>query len=256
MAPSDQALYRQIAAALEADIRAGRRKVGEQIPSERTMATEMGISRMTARKALQQLADRGLLETRVGHGTFVGAPTIHQELSALTGFTEEMERQGRRTSSIIVEAVKARPSREAAQALNMPQRGLVHRLTRLRLADGTPVALERTEIDGKRTAGLFAKANFARQSLYACLGDHFGIVPATAEQTIEAGLADEATALQLQLDVGAPVLRQTRLTFDADGRPFEYVRSTYRGDTFVMRAKLALSAGAARSECLDEVAAA
>ncbi|MGD1888282.1 MAG: GntR family transcriptional regulator [Cohaesibacteraceae bacterium] len=244
MAKTAHVLYRQIASELEADIREGRLKEGEQIPSERAMAELKGISRMTARKALQHLAGRGMLETRVGHGTFVGAPTIHQELKALSGFTEDMERQGRTTSSIVVEAVRDAPSAAAARALSLPKRASVLRLVRLRLADHAPVAIERTEIEERRVPDLFAKADFSLQSLYACLAEHYGIVAATAEQTIEATLADAATALQLQLRPGDPVLRQTRLTRDADSRPFEYVRSTYRGDAFVMRVHLSIDPGA------------
>lgn len=240
MAPTAKALYRQIASELEADIRAGRLKEGEQLPSERVMAEKKGISRMTARKALQQLARLGMLETRIGQGTFVGAPPIQQELTALSGFTEEMERQGRTTSSIVVDGTLSKPSELAARALGLQRNADVFRLVRLRLADGQPVAIERTEIDAERTPGLFGVADFSHQSLYASLVAHFGIVPATAEQTIEAAVADEATALQLQLQPGDPVLRQTRLTRDAEDHPFEFVQSTYRGDAFVMRVKLTI----------------
>ncbi|MGP1397670.1 MAG: GntR family transcriptional regulator [Inquilinaceae bacterium] len=238
MPQPQQARYRQIASALEADIMAGRLKVGDQIPSERAMAERMGISRMTARKALEQLAGRGILETRVGQGTFVGTPVIEQELSALSGFSEDMARQGRTTSSIVVEAERRDATVEAIRSLGLAPRSEVYRLTRVRLADGTPVAVERTEIDAARAPDLLSKADFSKASLYANLKDRYGITPATADQTLEAALADSAMALMLRLEVGAPVLRQTRLTRDTDGRPFEFVRSTYRGDAFVMRVHL------------------
>lgn len=238
MPEPQQARYRQIASALEADIMSGRLKVGEQIPSERSMAEQMGISRMTARKALQQLATRGMLETRVGQGTFVGAPLIQQELSALSGFSEEMERQGRKTSSIVVEAKRSTPTSEAASALLLRPQAEVYRLTRVRLADGTPVAFERTEIDAARAPNLLSKANFATASLYSSLKHHYGITPAIAEQTLEAALADHSMALTLDIDPGAAVLLQTRLTRDTANQPFEFVSSTYRGDAFVMKVQL------------------
>ena len=244
MTAPHKARYRQIASALEADILSGRLKEGEQIPSERVMAERMGISRMTARKALQELTGRGMLQTRVGHGTFVGTPRIGQELSALTGFTEEMERQGRATSSIVVEAELAAPSASAAVPLDLPRGAKVYRLTRVRLADGMPVAMERTEIDAARTPDLLSKADFATSSLYACLSRHYAIVPVVAEQTLEASLADPSTALTLDVEVGAPVLRQTRLTFDSTNRPIEFVNSTYRGDAFVMKVQLTIQAKA------------
>lgn len=241
MSEAVQPRYRQIASALEADILAGRLKVGDQIPSERAMAEQMGISRMTARKALQELASRGMLEARVGQGTFVGKPLIQQELTALTGFSEEMERQGRKTSSIVVEAECCAATAEAAQSLALAPGDEVYRLTRVRLADGTPVAFERTEIDARRAPDLLSKADFANASLYANLTRHYAITPACAEQTIEAALADASTALMLDIRPGAPVLRQTRLTWDSRGKPFEFVRSTYRGDAFTMRVQMAIS---------------
>lgn len=244
MSQPQQARYRQIASALEADIMSGRLKVGEQIPSERAMAETMGISRMTARKALQQLAGRGMLETRVGHGTFVGAPLIEQELSALSGFSQEMERQGRKTASIVVEAVRCAPTERAQKALMLAPRNDVYRLTRVRLADGMPVAHERTEIDASRAPDLLSKADFGTSSLYATLKRHFAIIPAVAEQTLEAALADQSTALTLGLETGAAVLHQTRLTFDNSNRPFEFVQSTYRGDAFVMKVQLTIPAEA------------
>lgn len=241
MSAPSPARYRQIASDLEADIMSGRLKTGDQIPSERAMAEKMGISRMTARKALQQLASRGMLETRIGHGTFVGQPVIQQELSALSGFSEDMERQGRATSSIVVEAERCAATAEAARALALGPGSEVYKLTRVRLADGTPVAFERTEIDAGRAPDLLSKANFANTSLYASLRRHFDIVAAMAEQTIEAALADTSIALTLDIAPGAPVLRQTRLTRDTAGRPFEFVRSTYRGDAFVMKVQLTIS---------------
>lgn len=241
MSAAAQPRYRQIASALEADILAGRLKTGDQLPSERAMAERMGISRMTARKALQQLAGRGMLETRVGHGTFVGKPLIRQELTALTGFSEEMERQGRATSSIVVEAERCAATMEAARALALAHGAKVYRLTRVRLADGTPVAFERTQIDAGRAPDLLSKADFANASLYDNLRRHFAIRPARAEQTIEAALADPSTALTLAIEPGAPVLRQTRLTRDGGGKPFEFVRSTYRGDAFMMRVEMTVT---------------
>ncbi|MCY4261541.1 MAG: GntR family transcriptional regulator, partial [Rhodobacteraceae bacterium] len=220
VAAAPKARYRQIALALEADILSGHLKAGDQIPSERTMADEMGISRMTARKALQELTGRGMLKTLIGHGTFVSTPAIQQELTALSGFTQDMERLGRTTTSILVNAEHGTPSAEAAKALELLRHHSVYKLARVRLADGMPVAFECAEIDAKRTPDLFSKADFTTASLYMSLEKYFGIIPTSAEQTVAADLADPATALRLKLDPGAAVLRQTRLTRDAGGRPF------------------------------------
>ena len=232
--------YRRIADSLAEDILAGRLKAGDQIPSERVIAEEYGISRMTVRQALRHLADRGMVEARVGQGTFVGAPRLQQQLSTLTGFTEEMEKQGRSASSIVVEASARAADSETAQALELPAGAMVWRIARVRLADGEPVALETTEVVASMVPGLLERADFGRTSLYETLRRHYGLRPAVAEQTLAATSADASVALPLGIAVGAPVLSLTRLTRDAEGRAFEHVRSVYRGDAFVMKVRLDL----------------
>jgi GntR family transcriptional regulator len=235
--------YRRIADSLAEDILAGRLKAGDQIPSERVIAGEYGISRMTARQALKHLADRGMVEARVGQGTFVGAQRLQQQLSTLTGFTEEMEKQGRKAASIVVEAAARLPDAETALALDLPSGATVWRIARVRLADGEPVALETTEVAAAMTPGLLERADFGRSSLYDTLRRHYGLRPVVAEQTLAASSAETSIALPLGIAVGAPVLRITRLTRDAEDRAFEYVRSVYRGDAFVMKARLDLKEG-------------
>jgi len=232
--------YRQVADRLAADISAGRLKAGDQIPPERAIAEDLGISRMTVRMAMRHLAERGMIEARVGQGTFVGAPAIQQQLSTLTGFTEEMERQGRKAGSIVTEASRRLPAPETAQALGLTAGAEVWHIARIRLADGEPVALETTEVVADATPGLLDRADFGRASLYAVLREGYGLRPATAEQTLAAAAADAGVALPLGIAVGAPVLRLTRLTRDAEGRAFEHVRSVYRGDAFVMKVRLDL----------------
>lgn len=240
MGETEQPIYRQIASSLEADIASGKLKEGDKLPSERVMAETLGISRMTARQALRHLTDRGILVTRTGHGTFVGQPLIQQKLSTLTGFTEEMERQGRKSSSIVVESDLRPADRPCAAALNLPVGGQVLRLVRIRLVDGKPVAIETTEIRADIAPGLLDVADFAHELLYRILRNNFGVNPATAEQTLEASLASPAVGRTLEIAEGAAVLKLTRLTFDAKGNPFEYVRSIYRGDSFVMKVDLTL----------------
>tara|TARA_R110002020_G_scaffold233050_15_gene444779 strand:- start:3671 stop:4417 length:747 start_codon:yes stop_codon:yes gene_type:complete len=241
---TDLPRYLAIARDIEADIRAGRLTVGTRLPSERDMARDRKISRMTARQALQHLTKRGLLEAQVGRGTFVRSGAIQQELTTLTGFSEEMGRQGRDSSSIVIEAATRAADPASARALGLPHGALVHRLTRVRLVDSAPVAIEISEIDAGPTPGFFDGAEFGRQSTYARLREIYGIVPTTAEQTLEAAAAESETAHRLNLPEGAPILRLTRLTRDAEDRAFEFVRSLYRGDAFNMKVLLTLGSNA------------
>ncbi len=234
-------LYLKIASDLEAEISTGALRPGEKIESERTLSERTGVSRMTARQALRHLISKGLVETRPGHGTFVGSRKVEQRLETLSGFTEEIRRQGRQTSSVIVASATRRADETTAKALSLPASAQVHSLTRVRFVDGAPVALETTDIVAGMAPGLLERADFRSTSLYDTLRSEFDIVPTIAEQTLMAGLADANIARTLATEVGSPVLTLTRLTRDQSGNAFEYVRSTYRGDFFVMRVNLSLN---------------
>jgi GntR family transcriptional regulator len=238
----EDALYLQIANKIAADIQEGRLRIGEKIASERALGETLGVSRMTVRQALHHLTRRGLLEARVGQGTFVTHPLIEQKLSTLTGFTEEMARKGHTSSSIVVVAETRKADDLTGSALKLPVNSLIHRLVRVRLVDGEPVAIETTEINAVLAPGLLDLADFSKTSLYRILRENFEIVPTTGEQTLMATTADAATARSLDLTTGSPVLKLTRLTFDSKQRPFEFVRSYYRGDSFVMKVDLNLGA--------------
>jgi GntR family transcriptional regulator len=235
-------LYLKIASEFEAGIRSGELKAGQRIESERTLAERLGVSRMTARQALRQLSVKGLIETRTGNGTFVANLRIEQRLETLTGFTEEMARQGRRVSSLVVSSGTHAPDDTCRLALRLGRSGRVHRLVRVRFADGIPVAIENTEIDAERTPGLLELADFSQASLYEILRSRFHLIPSRAEQSLAAANADVHAAQTLRIEPGAAVLQLTRLARDQDGRAFEFVRSVYRGDFFVMKVNLSIEA--------------
>ena len=152
-----------------------------------------------------------------------------------------MARQGHRSASLVIQAETRPADAVAARALALGAGDPVHRLVRIRLVDGEPVAIETTDVCASIAPGLLDLADFGHASLYGILRENFGIEPTTGEQTMMAATADAATARALQLAEGSPVLRLTRLTRDSAGRPFEFVRSFYRGDSFVMKVELNLA---------------
>ncbi len=235
-----QPLYQRIANDLAERIASGLLKVGERLPSERQMAEELGYSRMTARQALKVLERRGLVETRTGRGAFVAHPQIEQQLSTLSGFTEDMQRGGRVASSIVLDAGVGVADLEAANALGIAEHAPVHRLVRVRLADAEPVGLERTEIPAALAPKLLDRADFTTDSLYRVLREDYGIYPSEAEQRLWSAHPDASSAAALGISTQSSVLVLTRRTLDATRRPIEYVRSVYRGDCFVMRVNLTL----------------
>ncbi|MBZ9936288.1 GntR family transcriptional regulator [Mesorhizobium sp. BR1-1-16] len=231
--------YRRIADALVAAIRSGELEVGGRMPSERELSAEFGVSRMTARGALKALVDQGLVSSIEAKGYFVSVSRIDQRLQTLTSFSEDMRRSGRRSSSIVLAARMVPASGEVAARLAVAEGSAVFHLLRLRQADSVPVALEAAHIPESLAPGLIEAADFAAESLYATLRRRYGILPVEAEQSFEASAATESDAAILQVETGAPVLRLTRLSLSADGRPVEFVQSVYRGDRFTMRVRLA-----------------
>lgn len=231
--------YRRIADALLASIRAGKLAAGIRMPSERELSVEFGVSRMTARGALKALVEQGVIASIEARGYFVTTNRIDQRLQTLTSFTEEVRRSGRRPSSVVLAARRVEATDDVAAALHIAPGADVHHLLRLRQADGVPVALEGAFVPADLAPNLLEAADFSTASLYATLKQAYGILPVEAENTFEASAASASDAAILDLQPGAPVLRMTRLSLAAGGRPVEFVQSVYRGDRFTMRVRLA-----------------
>src|SRR2546430_14221676 len=118
-----------------------RLEVGEAIPPERRLSTDLGVSRLTLRAALDDLVRDGYLERRHGSGTFVSEPKIAQQLT-LTSFSEDMRRRGMTAGSRTIELRQTHAGAAVGRALKVSPDARVVLIRRLRLADGEPMALE------------------------------------------------------------------------------------------------------------------
>lgn len=238
---SPDPLYIQVKEALLAEIRSGQRRPHDRLPSERELSARFDVSRMTVRQALLDLTREGVIYTRVGKGTFVAAPKIDQQLRALTSFSQDVRSRGGQPASRVLEARETAASQEVAAALRLAGGEPVWMLSRLRLADGMPLAIETANLPVARCPDLL-RHDFSVESLYQVLRHDYGIEPTQAEQVIEAGLATPREAELLELTPPAAVLRMERLTFDSAGQPIEYVLSTYRSDRYKFRSALTVTA--------------
>src|SRR6184192_1888233 len=148
--------------------------VGVAIPSERRLSSDLGISRLTLRAAVEDLVREGYLVRRHGSGTFVSEPKIAQQLT-LTSFTEDMRRRGMVADSrtISLENVHAGP--QVARALNISPGDRVFQIRRLRLADGEPMALETLHVPVSLVPGLTA-AQIEHASWYELVEERYNIV--------------------------------------------------------------------------------
>src|SRR5258705_12846089 len=95
----DTLLYARVETVLAGEITDGDLKIGDQLPTEDSLIARFGVSRITVRRAIQNLVSRGLVEIRRGKGTFVAAPKITQNLTDLSGFVEDMQSLGRRPTA-------------------------------------------------------------------------------------------------------------------------------------------------------------
>jgi GntR family transcriptional regulator len=209
---------------------------GSPVAPERVLTAELGTSRTTVRQALGELVGEGRLVRRQGSGTYVAEPKTEWHLS-MSGFSEQAAAAGLTPGTTVLSMQTIQPDDTTAQRLRLPDGALVHRIERLRTGDDRPMAVETSYLAAQRFPGLL-DAMRTSTSLYAVLARDYGIRPADARETIETAAAPPPEARLLETDTGAPMLVLSRHSFDADGRPFEWVRSWYRGDRYVFVARL------------------
>ena len=211
-------------------------EAGGVIPPERELCERYGVSRMTARQAIMELVNEGLLYRVQGLGTFVAEEKVRQGTGRLTSFTQDMRERGMEVSSEVVEFWVEDAGPVAARMLGIELGDEILRVRRVRNADGRPMALETSHLLYDAAKNVL-NADLSDRSLYEEL-EKAGVRAAGAEQSYEAVLVNEAESCHLGVPVDSPALLIERVTFDAEGRPFEYVKSVYRGDRYRVTTKL------------------
>jgi GntR family transcriptional regulator len=222
--------YRRIEQALRERIASMR--PGDELPSDAALCAEFRVSRMTARNAMQLLADEGLVVRQPGRGSYVAEPPGHRRADRLMTFSREMRRQGRVPASRVL-ARRARPATAADARLLGVRRGeRVVDLHRIRCADGRPVALERAVLHGSTAASVMA-ADVATGSLHEALA-RGGHVLRRGTGTITAAAATDEDARLLGTSPGAPLLVERRVIVDGTGRAIEATESRYPADRYAI----------------------
>lgn len=209
---------------------------GDPLPSDAELCARFGVSRMTARQAVQQLAVEGLLYRKPGHGTFVAERhRHHRPMDRFLSFSDEMRSRGATPSSRLLEAGRAEPSRAEAAGLELAPGELVVRIHRVRLADGVPMAIERVALPPS-CAGVLDQ-DLASVSLHAAL-TAMGRRPAVARGAVTARLATADEAELLDVAPRSPLLVEERTVTDDQGRPLEVTESRYSGERYVFDVEL------------------
>jgi len=231
-------LYLQLKKNIEDAVNRGLIGPGDALPSERDIALKADISRVTVRKAVQDLVKGGILVQRHGSGTFVAprVDRVEQSLSRLTSFTEDMARRGMSVRSEWLDRGLYAPSPEEMMVLGLSSNELVARVARLRIADDTPLAIERAAL----SARVLPDPGTVVTSLYATLQTS-GNRPVRAVQRISAANLSEGDARLLEVAQGVAGLHIERISYLASGKVIEFTRSIYRGDAYDFVAELRLA---------------
>ena len=230
-------LYFQLYDILYREIKEGRYKPGDLLPTENDLVKRYGISRITVRKALDLLFGDGLIAKRRGYGTYVQNPKVEQTLTQVLHFSNEMEKRGLRTSTSML-ANKVLPAHKTiAEALAIHEGTDLIQVSRLRYADDIPMCMENAFLIRERCPRV-AEEDFSTQSLRTFLVENYNIVWNHARQKIFAVKATARLARQLKVGAGDPFIYVERVSFDQLGTPGEYLQAYYRGDSYYLTAEL------------------
>lgn len=221
--------FRSVAEELRREIASGRFAKAQMLPGERELCQTFGVSRATLRRAIAALVEEGVLVQRQGAGTFIrrAAPKVDQQFSRLVGFSELMRLRGFAPSSRILDRGVFLPSPEEMTSLAIGPEESVVRLSRLRLADAAPMAIEHTAAPAR----FLPDPADIGDSLYDAFAAS-GHTPTRGLQRLRAVLLSDEDAALLDVPPGSPVLYIQRIAYLADGRGVEFTRSYYRSDTY------------------------
>ena len=224
-------VYRHIYERLSEQLRGGTLLPGQRLPSERQLAEDLQVSRMTARAAVDLLVQRGLVERRERQGVYAARPRIEQLLSSTAGLSQQLLQRGVVPGAQVVSAAHVRageaPS-EVGEALQLAATQLVFRLVRLRTGNAEPLALEDSYFPARLCPGL-PNADL-RGSVYDWFETQRGLKVGRSRQELEPSQLDAEAAALLSTHANSPVLRLIRTAWSQDGAPFEYARDLYRAD--------------------------
>lgn len=219
-------IYLQIAEQLRNRILSGAIRTGDALPPERELSEKLGVSRVTIRKAIELLMREGHLSRRQGSGTYI-APRIEQAGGLLAGFSADMNTRGLDASSIWLERITSFPAPEEAMALGISLDQTVQKMTRVRLANDEPLAIENAVVPTVFLPSL----EIVDSSLYQAL-ERLGHLPQRGLQRLQASLATPEEAHRLCVPPGSAILRIERRSLLASGQVVEFTRSAYRGDRY------------------------
>lgn len=222
-------LYVQIQEYLAEQIFSGRLPPDSRLPSERDLSEELGVSRMTVRRAITELVNDGLLERRHGSGTYVAKPKVLYDARELIDHAESMRRRGLAYTSQLLEFIQVPASKRLAEILHVDVGHLLYRVVKLHLANRIPTVVESSFVPCSCCPDL-EEYDLEKVSIYDVLVQRYHLPITHIAQTVEADIARDEVAQQLRVEPGAPLLRITRIMYHEKDKPIQYSRDLVRGD--------------------------
>ncbi|GGB39114.1 GntR family transcriptional regulator [Lentibacillus populi] len=212
-------------------------KEGDLLPIETDLEKKYDVSRITIRKAIDELVLEGFVEKIQGRGTIVRSTKIIQDASTITSWTEEMNLKGKKPDTERLRIFEVKPSKKIKEKLNLHSSEKVICVERIRLVDGEPIALMFNYLREKYIPG-FLEKGFTRESLYEELEKNYNIILEEANEQIRARLATDLEASALRISPGDAILQITRTTYLPNGTPFEMVEMISRSDKYEYHIKV------------------
>ncbi|GFH41752.1 GntR family transcriptional regulator [Lactococcus hodotermopsidis] len=225
------AIYIKIHDELKHQVEMGIYEVGQRLPSERELAEEFGVSRMTLRQAVTSLVEEGILVRHVGSGTFVASDRVREKMRGTTSFTDIIKNLGKTPTSKVLSYQKTAANEVECDKLQLKKGAQIIRMERIRYADDLPICYEVASIPYRLIAD-FAKHDITNH-FYETL-ENAGKKIGRSEQVISAKIVNKEIATFLSVKTGAAILALTQISYFAnnDETPFEYVLSQYVGERF------------------------
>lgn len=223
-------LYKQLKDIIKRDISNGIYKHGQKIPSEVEFQEIYNISRITIRKALQELTDEKILERRRGKGTYVADVKLERSISALMSFTEVCEAQNLKPGGRIIKCILEEPGEPDRKELNLKEGEKMVVIDRVRYADSIPVSVEVNHFTEKYSFLLGENLNDC--SLFELLEKKYGIKVQNHLSVLELVFADREMSCYLDVPVKYPLLLVTSLNYDQNGEFAFYGRQYIVGTKF------------------------
>jgi len=231
---NEQPIFRQIIERINAGIDSGEFARGDAIPSEPELCRQFSTTRMTVRRAIDALVNEGKLFRVQGKGTFVSQFELDKTYQK-QGFTSNMLSLGVHPSSDVLLAGECDANDEVRHSLEMTPEEPVFCLQRIRMADESPIAIERVWISLNRFPRL-PEFDFSKRSLYEVLHEEFGLdlTSSYSRQRINALSISGPDAEALFQAKRGVALRIRNVDYDKAHRPFAMADTLYHGGKYTL----------------------